>query len=122
METKEERLLKAIFGKGEEQSEEEPNDYPKTYVEKVGYAEFVITHTLQDISSTIWRLSRLSRLLLVSEKDGENTLPDIITNNELRMALKPLLLVENDISEITKMLAELYIATTRAEAEEKGGA
>lgn len=112
METKEERLLEAIFSE-----EEEPEDnFPKTHVEKVCYADCVITHTLQDISAALWRLSRLNRLLSVSEKDGENTLPNIITHNEVRMALTPLLRVENDVSEITEMLAEIYYETKAPEA------
>ena len=107
MESKEERLLKAIFSENED-----PDDnYPETYVEKVCYADCVITHTLQDISAALWRLSRLNRLLSVSEKDGENTLPNIITHNEVRMALTPLLRVENDVSEITEMLAGIYNET-----------
>ena len=120
METKEERLLKAIFGKNEEESEEFPDNYPETYVEKVGYAEYAVTHALTDISTAIWRLSRLDRLLFVSEKDGKNTLPDIITNNEVRMALEPLLRVENDISEITEMLSDIYRETKPQKGEGDG--
>jgi len=105
MNTEEERLLKAIFENSEDDND---SNYPETYSEKVGYAECVVTQILPNISRVIWRLSRLDRLLTVSEKDGKNTLPDIITNNELRMALEPLLQVENDISEITGMLTEIY--------------
>ena len=112
MESKEERLLRAIFSENED-----PNDnYPKTYAEKAGYAECTLTHTLQDISEALWRLSRLDRLLFAAEKDGENTLPDIIANNEVRMALTPLLRVENDVSEITEMLAGIYNETKAPEA------
>ena len=112
METKEERLLKAIFSE-----EKEPDDsFPETYAEKVCYADCIIAHTLQDISTALWRLSRLNQLLSVSEKDGENTLPNIITNNEVRMALAPLLRVENDVSEITEMLTEIYNETKAPEA------
>ena len=113
METKEERLLKAIFSE-----KEEPDDnLPQTYAEKAGYAEYALTHTLQDISAALWRLSRLDRLLFAAEKDGENTLPNIITNNEVRMALTPLLRVENDVSEITEMLAGIYNETKAPEAQ-----
>ena len=107
MESKEERLLKAIFG----ENEDSDDNYPETYAEKAGYAEYALTHTLQDISAALWRLSRLNKLLFASEKDGENTLPDIITNNEVRMALQPILRVENDVSEIAEMLTEIYIET-----------
>ena len=112
MESKEERLLKAIFSENEDLNDKASNDnYPETYAEKAGYAEYTLTHTLQDISAALWRLSRLNKLLFASEKDGENTLPDIITNNEVRMALQPILRVENDVSEIAEMLTEIYIET-----------
>ena len=113
MESKEERLLKSIFSENED-----PDDnYPETYAEKAGYAEYALTHTLQDISAALWRLSRLDRLLFASEKDGENTLPDIITNNEVRMALQPILRIENDVSEIAEMLTEIYIETKQPKGE-----
>ena len=115
MESKEERLLKAIFSENED-----PDDnYPETYAEKAGYAEYALTHTLQDISAALWRLSRLDRLLFAAEKDGENTLPDIITNCEVRMALQPILRVENDVSEIAEMLTEIYIETKQPKGASK---
>lgn len=108
MESKEERLLNAIFNG----AEDEPDDnYPETWLEKVGYAEFVATKILEPISSALWRLSRLHHLLMLEEKDATNKLPDIITNNELRMALKPLLQVKNDINEIVPMLLVIYRST-----------
>ena len=116
MESKEERLLKSIFSENED-----PDDnYPETYAEKAGYAEYALTHTLQDISAALWRLSRLDRLLFASEKDGENTLPDIITNCEVRMALQPILRVENDVSEIAEMLTEIYIETKQPKGAADG--
>ena len=116
MESKEERLLKAIFSENED-----PNDnYPETYAEKAGYAEYMLTHTLQDISAALWRLSRLDRLLFASEKDGENTLPNIITNNEVRMALTPLLRVEKDVREIVSMLTESYIDPKQKKGADNG--
>ena len=115
-ESKEERLLKAIFSENED-----PDDnYPETYAEKAGYAEYALTHTLQDISAALWRLSRLDRLLFASEKDGENTLPDIITNNEVRMALQPILRIENDVSEIAEILTEIYIETKQPKGAADG--
>ena len=111
MESKEERLLKAIFSENED-----PNDnYPETYAEKAGYAEHTLTYTLQDISTALWRLSRLDKLLFAAEKDGKNTLPNIITNNEVRMALTPILRVENDVNEIAEMLTNIYIETKQPE-------
>ena len=111
--TPEERLLQAIFA--EEDTDDEDN-YPETISEKVGYAEYVLTHNLSNIGKALNRLSRLSRLLLVSEKH-ENGLPDIITNNELRMALEPLLRLRGDIVEITDMLVQVY-HETRPKKEE----
>ena len=99
------KLLQAIFA--EEDTDE--GNYPETISEKVGYAEYVLTHNLSNIGKALNRLSRLSRLLLVSEKSGG--LPDIITNNELRMALEPLLRAREDINEITGYLLESYRET-----------
>ena len=107
MESKEERLLRAIFSAGDD-----PDDnYPETVSDKVGYAEHVVTHSLEYIGKALHRLSRLRHLLAVSEKGDGNTLPNIITNNELRMALEPLLHVERDINEIAEMLVDVYRAT-----------
>ena len=100
------KLLQAIFA--EEETDED--NYPETIAEKVSYAEYVLTHNLSNVGKALNRLSRLSRLLLVSEKH-ENGLPDVITNNELRMALEPLLIVCEDIVEITNILAQVYHET-----------
>ena len=97
------KLLKAIFDNTE--SELEDDNYPETVVDKVGYSEYVLTHTLQYIGKAIHRLCRLHHLLKLPE------LPDIITNNELRMALEPLLQVENDVKDIAEMLMEIYRET-----------
>ena len=99
------KLLNAIFA--EEDTGED--NYPETITDKVSYSEYVLTHNLQYIGKAIDRLSRLSRLLLVADKSGG--LPDIITNNELRMALEPLLRVREDINEITDYLLESYRET-----------
>lgn len=97
------KLLAAIFENADEEPED--NNYPETVSDKVGYSEYVLTHTLQYIGRAINRLCRLSRLLALKE------LPDIITHNELRMALEPLLQVENDVKDIAEMLTEVYKAT-----------
>ena len=83
----------------------------------MGYAEFVATHNLQDISRAIIRLSRLHNLLMLEEKNPANKLPDIITNNEVRVALKSLMIVENDMKDITDMLTEIYRATKPPKAD-----
>ena len=99
------KLLNAIFA--EEDTDED--NYPETITDKVGYAEYVLTHSLEYIGKAIDRLSRLSRLFFVADKSGG--LPDIITNNELRMALEPLLMVREDVNEITDYLLESYRET-----------
>lgn len=94
------KLLNAIFDTPD--GEPEDGNYPDTDHEKVGYSEYVLTHSLQYVGKAIHRLSRLDRLMALPE------LPDIIKHNELRMALEPLLQVENDIKDITEMLTEVY--------------
>lgn len=119
-----ERLLKAIFSAEDELTEgepgmdiEEPNEnWPETFVDKIGYAEHVAVAVLEDLSPAIRRLSRLHRLLIVGEKGGEQSLPDVITHNEARMALQYLLRVERDIKEIAQMVMEVHMAT-RPEGE-----
>ena len=97
------KLLTAIFS---ESGDEMPDDnYPDTDREKVGYSEYVLTHTLQYIGKAIHRLSRLHNLMALPD------LPDIIKQNELRMALEPLLQVENDVKDIAEMLTAVYKAT-----------
>ena len=103
---KEVRLLKAIFAK--ENDEKDEDDYPQTLPEKVSFSEMIVTGSLQGISRTIMRLSRLNSLLAISDKEGQPPLPDIITHNEVRMALEPLLTVGNDISEVVEILTEIY--------------
>ena len=107
------KLLQAIFA--EEDTDED--NYPETITDKVGYAEYVLTHSLEYIGKALHRLGRLNRLLLVAGKH-DGGLPDIITNNELRMALQPLMQVENDIKDITEMLIEICRATKPSEPEE----
>ena len=99
------KLLQAIFA----EKDTDEDNYPETISDKVGYAEYVLTQNLGDVGKTLNRLTRLSRLLLVADKSGG--LPDIITNNELRMALEPLLRVRGNIVEITDILMEVYHET-----------
>ena len=107
------KLLNAIFA--EEDTDED--NYPETITDKVGYAEYVLTHSLEYIGKALHRLGRLNRLLLVAGKH-DSGLPDIITNNELRMALQPLMQVENDIKDITEMLIEICRATKPSAPDE----
>ena len=95
-----------------ELTEEEDDNYPETDREKVGYSEYVLTHSLQYIGRAIHRLSRLHNLLALPE------LPNIIMLNELRMALEPLLRVENDVKDIAEMLTEVYKETKKKEVKD----
>lgn len=109
--SKEERLLKAIFSGGYTNEDDPDDNYLDTIKEKVGYSEYAATQTLGDIGKALHRLSRLYSLLLVAEKDGKNELPDIITNNEARMALESLSQVKNNIKDAVELLAEVYRET-----------
>lgn len=111
-----ERLLKAIFNsdepdEGEPDMDEPDDNYPDTIAEKIGYAEYVAIHILGDLAPAIQRLTRLNRLLLIGGKGGEQSLPDVITHNEARMALQYLLRVERDVKEITRLVMEVHMAT-----------
>ena len=111
--SKEERLLRAIFADKDEKDvnkaesnaadvdtddDDLPDNYPETYVEKAHYAQFLLHKTLESLSPALTRISRLHGLLQISQKDGKNTLPEIITNNESRMALKHLAKVKEDVN------------------------
>lgn len=101
------KLLKAIFTEDDQSDDDMPDDYPDTDLEKVGYAEYVLAADLEYIGKAINRLSRLYGRLKVTEKD-ENGLPPIIFQNELRMALEPLLRVRGGVNEITDTLLKIY--------------
>ena len=115
MDQNEARLLKAIF----DTLEEPDKDYPETAIEKINYAEGTLIDTLQNFSPAIWRLTRLDRLLAVSEKDGKNTLPDIIAYDESRRVIKTLLQIENDIKDVMEILTEFYDGVKPAESSEE---
>lgn len=104
--TPEERLLREIFAKSEQ--DEMPDNYPETYFEKVDFAMFCLHKSLQSISSALGRTSRLCGLLRGSEKDGKNTLPDIITHNESRMALKRLAMVKRDVDDAYQEILSIF--------------
>lgn len=106
-----ERLLKAIFDGDEQDIDDQDDNFPDTIQEKIGYAEYAAVAILGDLSPAIRRLGRLSRLLIIGERGGEQSLPDVITHNEARMALQYLLRVERDVKEITQMVMEVHMAT-----------
>ena len=87
-----------------------PENYPDTVIDKVGYSAHVLVNDLRDIGVAIQRLNRLDRLLYVTEKGGAE-LPGIILNNELRLALEPLLRLRADINEIVDWLLPIYRET-----------
>lgn len=107
--TPEERLLREIFTKSEQ--DEMPDNYPETYFEKADYAMFCMHKSLASISPALGRISRLCGLLRVSEKDGKNTLPDIITHNESRMALRHLTMVKRDVDDAYQEILSIFEKT-----------
>lgn len=110
------KLLDAIFAPAV--PDDMPDNFPDTPVEKVGYAEHVLTLTLSNIGPALQRLGRLHRLLIIGERKEGEKLPDIITHNELRMALEKLLVVKEDVNEISDMLVEIFKATKPSAKEE----
>jgi len=113
--TKEERLLKAIYRENNGE-DGKPDNYPETFYEKAGYAEYCLQKSLESISPALRRIGRLSNLILVSKEDGVSTLPDIITNNECRMALESLIKVRFDVDEALTELKFIYQNTKGAVA------
>jgi len=107
--TREERLLKAIFAN--EKNDKKEEEHPDTIIEKVSFSELLVTKSLENISRSIVRLSRLHRLLAITQKDGQDKLPDIITNNETRMALEALIPAKRDIYDAVAYMTAVYRAT-----------
>ena len=94
-------LLEAIF-------REEEDTELLTYTDKAVSAACDLTGTMEYLGKAIWNLERLHGMLLVGEKDGRPTLPDIIINNIAGHALKSLLVVQNDIDEAVELITEVY--------------
>jgi len=120
--TPEERLLKDIFAKDDSENDGPeggiPDNYPETYFEKADYALFCLHKSLEFISPALRRISRLCGLLRVSEKDGKNTLPDIITHNEIRMALRHLTMVKSDVDDAYSEMLAIFDSTKAPEKKE----
>lgn len=91
--------------------DEMPDNYPATYLDKADYAMHCMHKSLESISPALGRISRLCGLLRVSEKDGKNTLPDIITHNESRMALRHLTMVKRDVDEAYQEILSIFEST-----------
>lgn len=118
--TPEERLLREIFAKSEQ--DEMPDNYPATYLEKADYAMHCMHKSLESISPALGRISRLCGLLRVSERDGKNTLPTIITHNESRMALRHLVGVKRDVDDAYQEILSIFESTnTKTESVGEGG-
>ena len=107
--TPEERLLRALFTKSEQDElDEMPDNYPETYFEKADYAMFCLHKVLGCLSPALGRISRLCGLLRIGEKDGKNTLPRIITHNESRMALRHLIMVKCDVDDAYQEILSIF--------------
>ena len=88
----EERLLEAIFKKSGGKKKE-GDKYPEKNSEKIGYALYLITRSLESISPALTRLSRLDNLYKMEK------LPEIIAHNEARMALDKIVKVKQSIDD-----------------------
>ena len=83
---------------------------PHTVIEKVGYSQYSLASDLAYIGKALNRLGTVYNLLGAAENSGSE-LPAIILNNELRMALEPLMRVQADINEIVDWLLPIYNET-----------
>lgn len=121
--TPEEKLLKAIFDDSrnepikevdtEDCDDDYDENYPDTNAEKIGYATYALTKSLEYISKALIRLNRLNTLYKVSNNGVE--LPEIIQHNECRMALENLNLVRGNILDVYKEVADVYKNTSEGE-------
>lgn len=84
----EKKLLTAIFNDNEDG--DMPDNYPDTDAEKIGYAAYALTKTLEHISPALQRLYRMEALCKLGA-------PPIIAYNEARIALKHLRKVKLDV-------------------------
>ena len=112
--TKEEHLLKAIFSEDNSEVEDETLDsYPETNSEKIDYSEYCLQKSLEYISPTLHRIGRLRSLFQVTQKYGKDDLPDIITNNETRMALEHFAGVRSCVEDVYQQLVSVYENTLK---------
>lgn len=105
MNESEKRLLKAVFeNKPQDENEGLPDNYPDTDTDKIGYAAYVVTKSLEYISPALQRLYRCEALCKLNP-------PNIITNNESRMALEHLIRVKRDIDDAYNEVLTVYKRT-----------
>lgn len=113
--TPEERLLKEIFAKDDAENKgpewEMPDNYPATYLDKADYALFCLHKSLKYISPALGRISRLCGLLRAGQEGEKNTLPDIITHNESRIALTHLSMVKRDVDDAYQEILSIFEST-----------
>lgn len=113
MNKSEKRLLKAIFEDKVDKVDkvtdaaddnELPDNYPDTDADKIGYAAYVVTKSLEYISPALQRLYRCEALCKLNP-------PNIITNNESRMALEHLIRAKRDIDDAYNEVLTVYKRT-----------
>jgi len=116
----EKRLLKAIFetevqkGMGEM-----PDNFPDTNEDKIGYAAYAATKSLEYLSPALQRLYHCEAFCKLDT-------PNIITNNEMRMALEYLSRVKCNIDDAYNELLTVYKRTkdsnqSGGDVQENGG-
>lgn len=106
-----EKLLKAIFEEEIKQdSNEIPDNYPDTNDEKINYASYVIAQSLSAFAPAITRITRLNKLSSLK-------CPNVILNNETRIALEHIAKIKLDIDEVYD---ELNIVFERTKGKKDG--
>ena len=84
---------------------EMPENYPETYAEKAHYAEYCVQKSLESISACLRRIGRVRTFVSLG------SMPNIITNNETKMALKHLAFAMDDFKDAYRELKAIYDAT-----------
>jgi len=105
------KLLKVIFeDDAETDTDKLPDNFPDTDAEKIGYAAYVLTKSLERIGNAIHRLYRCEALCKINP-------PNIITHNEARMALEHLVRVKGDIYEAYNETLTVFERTKNSEGK-----
>ena len=91
---------------------EMPENYPETLSDKAHYAEYCVQKSLESISASLWRMSRVRTFVSLG------SMPNIITNNETKMALKHLAFAMDDFKDAYKELRAIFDATKDAPTTE----
>lgn len=96
--------------RGEDEYDE---NYPSTQAEKISYALYVVTATLENISKAIRRMQRLEALSKLKA-------PNVIINCESRMALEHLKPVVKDVADATSYVLGVFLETKKEKEENHG--